>query len=162
MFPIFNSLTFGKPECRRSKMKNVSQLPENVQALIQKRKNFQAGGQMQRASPGRELGLVNAISESSRIKRFSLPEGIMCAYTRDMRLILLICLLIGFTAWWAYIPAEVTPRVCMKPDSVDTLKAVAEARTGALQKMREAEACLGERDAPSFLLCIEYQGGSIT
>ena len=119
-------------------MKNVSQLPENVQALIQKRKNFQAGGQMQRASPGRELGLVNAISESGRRKRFSLPEGIMCAYTRDMRLVLLICLLIEFTAWWAYIPAEVTPRVCMKPDSVDTLKAVAEARTGALQKMREA------------------------
>ncbi len=44
---------------------------------------------------------------SSRIKSFSLSEAIIYSYLRDIRFVLLICLLIGFTAWWAEVPQSV-------------------------------------------------------
>lgn len=56
--------------------------------------------------------------KTSRIKEFSLKEALIYSYVRDMRFVLLTCLLIGFSVWWFSIPEQllVNPRALSSPD----------------------------------------------
>lgn len=72
----------------------IFQLPERVKKMLENRQHFKAGSKMIRTSPENELGLGNEKNHSSRIKAFSLTEGLTYSYLKDTRFVLLLCLLI--------------------------------------------------------------------
>lgn len=60
-------------------------------------------------SPDRKPGLADITRERSRVKEFRLQDGILYSYLRDMRFVLVICLALGFSIWWAMAPVDVSP-----------------------------------------------------
>lgn len=97
---------------------SIRQLPQEIQNLFNGRRGK---GSMLRESPERELGFGEACNKSSKIKEFSLSEAIMYSYLKDIIFVFLLCLLLGFAAWWAYIPKEVYlyPWTTMNPEVVN-------------------------------------------
>lgn len=54
----------------------------------------------------------------------SLAEALTHSYINNTRFVLLLCLMIGFSAWWAYVPTEVEwfKVCCLKSTHMDVLK----------------------------------------
>lgn len=69
-------------------------------------------------SPDRKKGLADVLRDGGRVKSFRLRDAIVYSYFRDMRFVLLICLLCGFSVWWYLVPSEVfaNPGVLSSPD----------------------------------------------
>ena len=84
----------------------VSFLPEKLRDLVQNREHFRAGRRMVRTSPENDAGLSNVMHPSGRVKKCTFSEILNHSYLVDNRFLLLFCLMIGFSVWWAYIPVE--------------------------------------------------------
>lgn len=69
-------------------------------------------------SPDRKPGLADIQRKTSRIKEFTLGDAIVYSYCRDLRFVLAICLIIGFSAWWGLAPDLLLerPAVLCSPD----------------------------------------------
>jgi hypothetical protein len=57
-------------------------------------------------SPERGVRLEAVTKKSSRIKKFKLSDAIVYSYFKDIRFVTLVCLLIGFSAWWVLVPEQ--------------------------------------------------------
>lgn len=55
-------------------------------------------------SPDRKTGLADITRESHRIKSFRLRDAITYSYWRDLRFVLVLCALLGFSLWWFIAP----------------------------------------------------------
>lgn len=77
-------------------------------------------------SPDRKPGLADINRKTSRIKSFSLSEAIHYSYLRDLRFVLLLCLLSGFTLWSFNVPEQLLlkPQAICSPDLELTVRAV--------------------------------------
>lgn len=76
-------------------------------------------------SPERGVGLEGVTKKSSRIKEFKLSDAIVYSYFKDIRFVTLVCLLIGFSAWWILVPEQLLegPGVlCSPPDIARLVK----------------------------------------
>lgn len=56
------------------------------------------------AEPRGKRGLPEVTRGSTRIKEFHLGKALMYSYLRDLRFVLVVCAMIGVTAWWALTP----------------------------------------------------------
>ena len=99
----------------------IHQLPGNLSSIFGR-------GQRRRPllrSPERGVGLEGVTKKSSRIKEFKLSDAIVYSYFKDIRFITLVCLLIGFSAWWILVPEQLLegPGVlCSPPDIARLVK----------------------------------------
>lgn len=50
---------------------------------------------------------LGTIKEKSRRKTYTLAEAINRSHSRDVMGLLYLCLLIGFTAWWVFLPEQI-------------------------------------------------------
>jgi hypothetical protein len=78
----------------------MSQLPFQNGFLIGRRKPLLL---FQDRKPGL-ADITNITRETSRIKSFRLVDAIMYSYFRDIRFLLVLCLALGFSIWWALAP----------------------------------------------------------
>lgn len=69
-------------------------------------------------SPDRKPGLADITRESQRIKAFNLREAIVYSYSKNMRFVVTLCVLIGFSLWWftAPEPLVLKPEALAAPD----------------------------------------------
>ncbi len=69
-------------------------------------------------SPDRKIGLADSGRRTSRIKAFGLADALLHAYLRDIRFVLITCLLIGFSLWWLHVTEEllIKPMALTSPD----------------------------------------------
>lgn len=83
------------------------------------------GGKILR-SPDRKQGLADVTRETFRIKEFRLSDAIVYSYFRDMRFVLLTCLLMGFSLWWFYVPEQLLekPAALCSPDLGQVVRVV--------------------------------------
>ena len=65
-------------------------------------------------SPDRKQGLADINRETSRIKSFRLRDAVVYSYWRDPRFVLVVCAMIGITAWWALAPEP----LLLKPEAL--------------------------------------------
>ena len=99
----------------------IHQLPGNLSSIFGR-------GQRRRPllrSPERGVGLEGVTKKSSRIKEFKLSDAIVYSYFKDIRFVTLVCLLIGFSAWWILVPEQLLegPGVlCSPPDIARLIK----------------------------------------
>lgn len=77
-------------------------------------------------SPERGIGLEGVTKKSSRIKEFKLSDAIVYSYFKDIRVVTLVCLLIGFSAWWILVPEQLLEghqkSLCSPPDIARLVK----------------------------------------
>lgn len=59
-------------------------------------------------------GLADITRETSRIKAFRLQDAILYSYILDLRFILVLCLALGFSIWWAMAPES----LLLKPEAL--------------------------------------------
>lgn len=66
----------------------------------------------------KRMGLADILTSDSRIKDFRLRDAVVYSLLRDMRFVQLLCLIIGFSLWWIFMPQEVLshPGVLTSPD----------------------------------------------
>lgn len=55
-------------------------------------------------SPERVMGVADVIGRNARIRLFELIDAINLSYTRDLRFVIVFCLLLGFEMWWYLLP----------------------------------------------------------
>ena len=74
-------------------------------------------------SPDRQPGLQDAIGGRARIRNIGLKEALTYSYLSDLRFILLICLLLGFSAYCFLVPGPmlVMPSLILSPNLGDHL-----------------------------------------
>jgi len=58
--------------------------------------------------------LLDITRETSRIKAFRLSDAIVYLYAKDIRFVLLTCLLLGFSFWCFFVPEP----LLVKPDAL--------------------------------------------
>jgi len=77
-----------------------------------------------------KTGLFNLFGDSDhkRIKSISLKEAIRYSYLKDMRFILCLCAMLGFSIWWMVAPEIllIKPAALCSPDLSTLLKVVRE------------------------------------
>ena len=66
--------------------------------------------------PDRKVGLADATRQTSRIKEFKLSDAIVYSYVWDIRFVLLICLLTGFS-FWSFLTSE---PLLLKPEALSS------------------------------------------
>jgi len=62
------------------------------------------------------VGLADATRQTSRIKEFLLSDAIVYSYVWDIRFVLLICLLTGFS-FWSFLTSE---PLLLKPEALSS------------------------------------------
>lgn len=72
----------------------------------------------------RGVGLEDFLVTPSRIKEFKLSDAIVSSYFKDIRFVTLVCLLIGFSAWWILVPEQLLegPGILCSPDIARLVK----------------------------------------
>lgn len=80
---------------------NRLQIPPLEETLIRRGKKV-----LLQRSPEGGIGLVDVHRKTTRIKQFRLSEAIVHSYFTDIRFVTLVCLLIGFSAWWVIAPEQ--------------------------------------------------------
>jgi len=85
-----------------------------------------AEGEKLLRSPERKEGLADIIRRPNRIKELKLSDAILYSYLKDMRFVLLTCLLIGFSLWWFHVPEQILekPAALCSPDLGQLVQAV--------------------------------------
>lgn len=79
-------------------------------------------------SPERIIGLADCLGGNSRIRSFGLGEALYHSYVNDLRFVLFVCLILGFSWWsqyWPNIPGEwfvQQPEIVVNPQLVHTYK----------------------------------------
>lgn len=77
-------------------------------------------------SPERIIGLADCLGGNSRIRSFGLREALYHSYVNDLRFVLFVCLILGFSWWsqyWPNIPGEwfvQQPEIVVNPQLVHT------------------------------------------
>lgn len=91
---------FGRKESKITEVWTpyVAQIPPLEETLIRRGKKV-----LLQRSPE---GLVDVHRKTTRIKQFRLSEAIVHSYFTDIRFVTLVCLLIGFSAWWVIAPEQ--------------------------------------------------------
>ncbi|KAK7297738.1 hypothetical protein VNO77_47737 [Canavalia gladiata] len=81
-------------------------------------------------SPVQKPGLLNVLGDSytERIKSFNLKEAIRYSYLKDLRFILCLCAMLGFSIWWIVAPEPllIKPAALCSPDLSTIFKVVRE------------------------------------
>jgi hypothetical protein len=97
---------FGRKESKITEVwtpyvANRLQIPPLEETLIRRGKKV-----LLQRSPEGGIGLVDVHKKTTRIKQFRLSEAIVHSYFTDIRFVTLVCLLIGFSAWWVIAPEQ--------------------------------------------------------
>jgi hypothetical protein len=69
-------------------------------------------------SPDSKLGLADITRNTSRVKAFCLQNAIIYSYFKDIRFVLVLCAMIGYSVWWVTAPEQLLhkPEALASPD----------------------------------------------
>ena len=75
-------------------------------------------------SPDRVIGLGDAMRRDTYFQSFTLADSFVQSYVRDLRFILVVCLLQGFTIWWAQTHSLLLmrPDLCCSPHHLEVVR----------------------------------------